>query len=79
MNVLCIVDQYHQSGAIEVDHTSKFIAPKKIFDGFFAIFWEETFITLSKIMQNLKIRACFMKHFMELDMKKFFGSQSCDI
>ena len=39
--------------------------------GFFTIFWEKTLITLSKVMQNLKISACFMQNFMKLDMKKF--------
>ena len=43
---------------------------KKIFDGLVAIFCEKTLITLSKMTQNLKIRACFMQNFMELHMKK---------
>ena len=43
---------------------------KRIFEGLFAIFWEYTLITLSKITQNLKIRAYLKQNFMELDIKK---------
>ena len=48
------------------------MAPKSRFlKGFFAIFWEKTLITLSKKIQNLKVRAYLMQKFMELDIKKF--------
>ena len=49
---------------------------KRRFLCFFAIFWELTPITLSEMTKNLKIRACFMQNFMELDMKKFLDPKA---
>ena len=37
---------------------------------FFSVFMEHKLITLSKMTQNLKIRASFMHNFIELDLKK---------
>ena len=50
------------------------MAPKRtFFKGFFCNFLGINIhtLTLSKMTQNLKIRAYLMQNFMELDMKKF--------
>ena len=49
------------------------MAPKTVFLVVcFAIVWDQTFIILPKIMQILKIRTCFIKKLMELNMEKHF-------
>ena len=68
-------------GLLEETYISR-MAPKRIFlKAFFAIFWNETLITLSKVTQDLKMQYGLLFHaiFYGAWHEKIFRSQSCDI
>ena len=55
---------------LEGTYISEMALKRRFLKGF-AIFWEITLITLSKMSQNCKIRTYVMQNFMKLDMKNW--------
>ena len=53
------------------------MAPKRRFlIGFLQFSGKKTLITLSKMTQNLKVKACFMQNIMELDIRKLLNPKA---
>ena len=64
-----------QNGDLERSYISEMAPKRRSLMGFLQ-FLGNKLITLSKVTQSLKLRACFMQNFMELDMKKLLDPKA---